>query len=281
MQLNDDMLLSWNRLGLIPGPNEDKASFIQRVDYCLNLHNTLGATLEIGVGIDPQISEKFIHEASPITQQLFDITPTWTPVIFSNHKLAPWHGGCAWIFQMTEETPTGAFFQLRKAFKTSSRYLYLYHREELIAHESAHVGRMMFEEPIFEELLAYQTSPSSFRKYFGPIAQSSRDSFLFVLVLLFACLGISVGVFWALLFPLGLLLYGIIRICRKQHQFTKCRHVLQKMLKDVVKTDAVIYRLQDKEIIAFGRMSPSEIVNYIETEKKHSLRWYVIALAYL
>ena len=94
-------------------------------------------------------------------------------MIFSNERLAPWHGGCAWIFQFAEGLPTAALIQLRQVFSRQPTFLGIYHRDELLTHELVHVGRMKFEEPRFEELFAYETSTSAFRRWFGPLIQAS------------------------------------------------------------------------------------------------------------
>ena len=94
--------------------------------------------------------QAILDEASFKTKELYGIQPTWTPLFFNNYQLAPWHGGCAWIFQLTENAPTAALLQLRAPFRHQPTYLNLYRRDELIAHELSHVGRMMYQEPQFE-----------------------------------------------------------------------------------------------------------------------------------
>ena len=116
-------------------------------------------------------------------RRIYGFAPHWVPLFFSNYQLAPWHGGCAWIFQLNDNTPYAAFLQLRSAFRTQKRYLGMYERTELIAHEMAHIGRMMFEEPEFEEIIAFQSSTNRFRRFFGPLFRSSKESMLFVIVL--------------------------------------------------------------------------------------------------
>ncbi len=250
--MNND-ILQWNREGLIPGPNESEETYRQRVAYCLNLDKETLPLKE-----EEKADKSFLSSALSQTKELFDIVPEWIPLFFSNYKLAPWHGGCAWIFQVTENSPTGAIFQLRRSFWKSTKYLGMYDRDELIAHELAHVGRMVFEEPIFEEFHAYRTSKSSFRRWLGPIIQSPRESILFIL-----------------LFPL--IFFALIRLIRRQFQFKKCLNNLSFFSNP----NAVIYRLTDKEIIDFGKMNSQQITNYMNQQKEKSLRWQVISIAYL
>lgn len=290
-KLSIEDLLNYNRQGLIPGPSEEEEAFAARVHYCLDLHRTLPQALDKEVSFDADASAAIIYSAASRMQPLYDILPTWIPLLFSGHRLSWWHGGCAWIFQLTDETPTGAFLQLRPAFKKAKRYLGLYDREELIAHESAHVGRMCFEEPKFEEVLAYRSASSAFRRWFGPIAQSPWESLAFVAVVV-----ISLLLDFALLFLhkvelysitwgakallAAMLVYGFGRAYWRQQQLKRCLKVLQLLLHDANKANAVAYRLQDKEIISFGSCTPAEVMSYAQTQAHTSLRWHVLHRTY-
>jgi hypothetical protein len=139
--ISDEQLLHYNALGIIPGPEEAEETFIARALYCLNLKNLLekegGKILPFAVN-----KTKFPYkqlrgeESANLLAQFFDIDPQWVPIFMSNYHLAPWHGGCAWIFQLQGNTPKSAFLQLREESSIFSD------RQELIAHELAHVGRM-------------------------------------------------------------------------------------------------------------------------------------------
>ncbi|MBA3957310.1 MAG: hypothetical protein H0X51_02785 [Parachlamydiaceae bacterium] len=283
--MDDKELQSLNQQGLIPGPDEDATSFYARVQYCLNLKTELKSQLDLPFSIDSESGNSLIRLVSQKTEEFYGMSPTWVPVVFSNHKLSPWHGGCAWIFQATSESPLGAFFQLRKAFKYSYRYLGLYDRDELVVHEIAHIGRMAFQEPKFEEILAYRTSKNRFRRLFGPIVQSSRESLLFVMALfvslvfnIFGALEHTYSPLWFNILPLSLIVYGVCRVMLRHYQFCRCWRNLKELLGAREKTNAVIYRLRDQEIIAFGKISPSTIQEYIKTQQ--SLRWRLLTKAY-
>lgn len=289
----DEEILSFNQLGLIPGPEENLNNFLHRADYCINLRNTFDSKLvdSAPFSVKNQAPDEILEGGYQTAKQLYDIKPHWIPVFFSNYKLAFWHGGCAWIFQENETTPTSAFFQLRTVFKKSATYLGLYKRDALVAHEFSHVGRMMFEEPRFEEVFAYRSDPSAFRRYFGPIMQSSWESALFVLFL-FLILMIDFSLssiaapslyehfMWLKLVPFGMILYALGRLYRKQKQFSRCLSLLQKIVGNKEKANGFIYRLTDSEIIAFANMNEAQLTGYIETHKDKTLRWQVITAAY-
>jgi len=290
--LSDQELLTLNQQGLIPGPDESESAFCQRVAQA----KSLSLETDPSLGKPCLLQELYPSSASGknqafITQQLFDIFPSWVPVFFSNYQLFPWQGGCAWFYQLSEEGPMEACFQLRKQFANSARYLGIYSRDELIAHESVHIGRMLFEEPKFEEILAYRTATSAFRRWFSPIVQSSKESLLFVLVLLLTMLLEFFFLLYEISDTMHLILglksllvmgvaLGVARLWKRQRQFKKCLEVVEKAVHEKQKALAVVYRLTDQEIINFSHFSSAQIKEYIESQRTQSLRWRVISLAY-
>jgi hypothetical protein len=283
-------LLNLNAEGLIPGPDENEEDFAARSQYCLNLKTHLVDEMKdkIPFVAEEDKTQALLKEVFPKTKILYDIAPSWIPLFFSNYKLSPWHGGCAWIFQQKEDTPLGAFFQLRQAFRNSSVWLGIYKREELIAHEVAHVGRMKFEEPIFEEFLAYRSSSSGFRRYFGPIIAAPWESLLFVFILLIIFIVdisfLTMGYYpstlsWLKMVPLLLILFAISRLVVRQNQLKACLRQIEKVVETQERANAMVYRLQDKEIILFGSLNKDQIRQY--AERQTSLRWEVISRAYL
>lgn len=290
--MSEEELLLWNSLGLIPGPDEGVEEYTKRARFCLICREQIKEAMaqELGEESDPSFSRQLIIEASGTTKKLYDVIPEWVPIIFSNYGLAYWHGGCAWIIQLSTDTPTTAFLQLRLAFEASSRYLGFYEREELIAHESAHIGRMQFMEPKFEEILAYLSAKTPFRRCFGAIIESPWEGMAFIFTTLL-CLVIAIlslyfqSTFFffvsiaTITLPLVLAIFGIGRLFLRMYQFRRCLSVLNNLLRDEDKAHAVIYRLTDLEIISFGKMQPNLVMDY--AKKQQCLRWRVIRLAYL
>jgi hypothetical protein len=284
--ISDQDLYHFNKLGLIPGPGESEEAFAKRAAFSLNLRSTLNAHLGQEIPFQPQeVAElAFFSKAKKETKERFGISPDWVPIFFSNHQLYPWHGGCAWIFQLKEDTPAAALLQLRKKLHSSPTLLGLYERDELITHELSHVGRLAFEEPKFEELLAYTTARSAFRRYFGPLFQSSKESFLFLIVLigiavLDACLLFSHPfaywqAMWLKMIPLGMAGYAFFRLWKKQRTYRKCYRNLYELFPS--KAGDILYRLTDREIDSFARWDLKQIQDYIK--EQNSLRWRAIKL---
>lgn len=249
--------------GFIPGPNETEEQFQERVAYCLNLRETLpqGANLEVTE------QRAILDEAASITKQLYSIAPEWPPVIFSNHNLSLWHGGCAWIFQLDDDAPLGSFLQLRTTFQSEKRCFGLYDRNELVAHELCHVARMAFEEPQYEEFLAYRTSSKAWRRWLGPILRNSVESMLFVLSLLFVMSALLFSLFvdattlrylpYTYLVPSLLILLGAARLYLQHKRFEATLLQLKELVGD--RAEALTLWLTDKEVNSFGKLEPSAI----------------------
>lgn len=281
----------WNAQGLIPGPDESEAAFQERVAFCQNLDKNL----EQAVGIDfpfdikDQPSKEILDEVLLLTQELYGIEPHWILLFFSNYHLAPWHGGCAWIFQLNDQTPTAAFLQLRAHFRKTTHFLGIYQRSELIAHELAHVGRMLYQEPQFEEILAYQTSSSRWRRWLGPIVQSSKESFFFILLLGLAILTdfavLSLGpqmtalAWWTRLLPLVFFVLALGRLVYRNQIF---KHCLQKLetLYSPLEARHLLYRLRDREIKHFSHLSPLKIREFMDEADHSSFRWHFLKTLY-
>jgi len=293
--ISDSQLLEFNKQGLIPGPHEHTSAFLHRVTTCLHFSNHIEDFLGDGKEQVPYKMTDMIpmqqRETSiQKTKELYDCAPEWVPAFYSDDHLSFWHGGTAWIPHSGSELPA-TFFQLRNSFRTSEYYLNYYHRDEILAHESSHVGRMAFDEPIFEEIFAYQTSPSKMRRFLGPLVRSPNEALTFALLV-----GLLIVLDYALIFsgafawysrlfmlkliPLLMVLFASVRVWRLRTVFDGALENLTKLLEDRSKARAVLYRLTDAEITRFSRVEPRMILQYVHEEKGKSLRWRLLAAAY-
>jgi hypothetical protein len=245
-------LLSFNRRGLFAAPDETEEMFFRRC----------------------QASSPVVTNLSPRAKELFDIEPDWLKVIYDNKGLRLWEGGCTWI------EADRVTLQLDKTFLKKESH-FGYKREEIVAHELVHVVRGSFEEPIFEEVLAYQTSHSSFRRYFGPIFRTPKET----LLLMGLIVGYGVASFFEMLqIPLislftATLLFGLLRLFRTQTIFAKAKKRLQSLISQQAILP-VMLRLTDREIIRFSKMTPDEILSYAQKMTKVTLRWQQLFFAY-
>ncbi len=224
--------MNLSHLGLIPGPNESQEAFEQRVKEA-----TLQATISV-----------------------FGLNPNWIPLIYSNQSLAPWEGGCAWIWDGK------VALQLRKRLEKRESYLGIVSKKELLEHEAVHAIRVAFEEPRFEEVLAYQTAKSSYRRFFGPFFRSPRESLLFFSCMLLFPLTLP---FPVLQLPFASLLtlitgYGFLRLMRTQKIFGKAKRNLAQLTQNPL---ALMLHLTDREIERFAKSTPQQIRDFIADQR--------------
>lgn len=247
-----EKLLELNRRGLVHAPDESDEAFFDRC-------------AQFGLGS----SQHF-----PLAKELFDIEPDWVDMSFDNKGLRFWEAGCTWT------RGTQATLQLKKVFENKKSYLG-YRRDEVIAHELVHVVRAGFEEPIFEEILAYHSSSSKLRRFFAPIFRSSGESLFFVAAITMLCL-LNLFSFFHLAALAGffaLVSSWLVRLLWAQLIFRRSRKKMAKIVGKKLAL-AVLLRLTDREIIRFSKMDPEGIKQYAKKMAKIQMRWQQISGAY-
>ena len=199
-------LLSYYLRGLIPGPDESKESFLHRVGQ--SPHQT---------------------RCAAIIEEIYGCAPDWIHIAHSPKGLLPWEAACTRIEDGKVEV------QLHPKRKKSEH-------QQILAHEAVHAIRCAFDEPRFEEILAYRTSSNVFRRYFGPLFQKPWQAKL----LLFAVLIDSVSIFFAgACFYATLLIFSVLslRLMVGQHRFASCRKNLNDPRLALALTDSEILEL--------------------------------------
>ncbi len=148
--------------GFVPGPKEDDLSFQKRVA----LVKTLLASPEI-----------FLEKLKIPYAEILHVTPYFLS-IRGKKKLPFWFGAMTWIYE--EEGHKIPILELPQ--KTRGIGLT---QDDLIAHEEIHFLRASFNEPKFEEILAYRTSRSGWRRILGPLFQHPWESYVAIILCLF------------------------------------------------------------------------------------------------
>jgi hypothetical protein len=138
--------------------------------------------------------------------------------------------------------------------------------EEISAHEKIHLMRAHFNEPRFEEILAYQTSPSFFRRFFGPLFQNIKESYAFIFISFLFPLIAFLESEYLYIIPIFFISFLFLRLFVYQYFFKKTKRVLCKNYRSV---EMIIPLLTDKEILylAIGK-----------NIKKDDLRWKIIEI---
>lgn len=258
--ISDEELLLLSQRGLIAGPGEKEEAFLERVKAFLAPHSHVG----------DKISSEEWNSARQRTKELFGVEVDWVAGFYSKQDLPLWQGAVTWI-----EEGSAPLIQLRPTLRHRA-LLGIYKRNEILAHESIHAARTAFEEPRFEELLAYQTSSSCWRRYFGPLFRSNWETMLFFFSLMLfplfqiALFFLGIDLLWLLPLPFLAPAYFLIRLIAAQRTFLRCCKALQEATTSPLH---VLLRLTDDEI--------SQIAAKKEIKKsKNSLRWRQINLAY-
>ena len=133
--------------------------------------------------------------------------------------------------------------------------------EDLISHEHIHFLRSAFNEPRFEELIAYRTSRSKWRKFLGPIFQSPWESYL--------CMTLFIPplFFWpAMLLTISYVTLLFSRLAINQYLLKK---TLQYLSAQFTNSEEILPLLTDSEIIKIAR-------SQYFTLDKTSPRWQLI-----
>ncbi len=231
--ISDKDLLQWFSRGLIPGPQERDDAFLERV--------------ENSPALASEEAWKPVHQ---LTYRIFGIKVDFVPFIYSNEKLAFWEGAAFWLKENGQ-----MLIQLRTLFKKGK--FWIYDRTELLAHESIHAARLLFKEKKFEEILAYQTAQSCFRRMFGPLFFQPWESLFFMLTTALLLI-LQMVTSWPLLWGIvGMLSYYVNRLIW-------CRVVFARCVKKA--SLPVTLGLTDTEIELFSKFSTAEIQAHLEWE---------------
>lgn len=238
------MLIECSKRGLIIGPNENRKNFLKRIEECKKQKSCIDFTT---------------------IQKQFAICPDWIEIEYSSNGLHFWEAACVWENKIK--------VQLQPIF-LKKNYLG-YTKEELINHELVHLVREKLHSPIFEEILAYQTS-KKWRKYFGPIVKNPNESkwFIFFLFAITPLSFFSPFFLSLLILPIG---YAFFRLFRLQKIFLRAK---QKLALIVEKKNIlpILVRLTDEEITLIAKQEKEEIVRFFKLSKSMRIKQLVLHL---
>lgn len=286
---SDEEFVAHNKRGIIPAPGEGVEAFEARVHQATE--RTLAASLW-GFDEEERAPKEELEAALLETGELYDVRPDWVSAFYSSRGLAWWHGGGMLLLEEKGGSPPLVSLQLRAHFKKNRRHLGLYDRHEILVHELLHCGRSSFEEPHFEEFLAYQSSRRAYRRFLGPLFPSTVGFWWFFGSLLGVQLfdhWLVQGEHWTLwswgwplrILPFFLIGTGCYRMWKRRRQFKRALHTLKGAVQSLKKARAILYRLTDDEIIRFSRTSSEEFLAEAKERAAEELRWKVICLSYL
>ena len=165
--------------GFICGPFETKESFLLRKSFLLTFEHS-----------HKNLMEKERLDCIERSFEELDVHSKWI-LIRKNKKIPFWELGRTWEFSVGEMR--GSFIEHQTV--KNDRF------ENFLKHEMVHLIRHSFNEPVFEETLAFALDKSFFRRFWGPLF---RTSFEVQSMLIFLLVGSTFSLFgWWIGFFLG------------------------------------------------------------------------------
>lgn len=261
-KLNKDALRKLGEKGLIPGPGEQEEDFVKRIDM---IQSQKG-----------EIEGKTLEKWEPNCDDLYRASPDWIPLTYSNKGLLPWQGAALWLYG--GNIP---MIQLRKGFR-KGRFM-LYSRDEVLKHETVHALRAAFDEPRFEEILAYAHSKSKLRRFLGPLFRKPSHAIFFISLILISLFIQTSSLFFlsspmlpyirlVSLLPIADLVFRMASLVKDRRTLSKALQKLALIFPRQKETFPIALRLKDVEIQKFAQDPVEKILDYFEKEIPRSLR---------
>ena len=275
--------------GLLAAPGETLESYAARIDELLRTRarfdlcadgeggsGALEAEVGFKVGAVEPMDASIVAEAAEKTESLFGFRADWVPAFFPSRGLGLLWGGCTVI----TESGFPVFF-LRRGFRNKKKW-FIYHRDELLAHELCHAVRGCLEDETYEEHFAYMTSGSAFRRWTGNCFRREWDAiaFLIPVVLLLAVqvivytgvLNLPLWPFWIIAFAFPAFL--VARNIPERRTFFIARDKL--MYCGFSNPDAALFRMTASEIRELARTPDGQLDEFLQAKSDAELRWQIL-----
>lgn len=285
MQTADEIALNdlheYNSQGIFPIPNECEQGFVQRAKTLLE---------------DAPKENRKADFVQSLLKEVYDIAPSWVPIIFDDKGLHFWEAGCTWY----ENDINTGYIQLKKKLEEKKTLFAIYDRDEILAHELVHAVRLPLQSKRFEEIFAYLVSWYIakkknqgicskffilFRTTFGPLFFTPFETSSFLLLTLittFCTLFIPFFSFgtdldyllsFTCCIPLVALSFFLVRLCTTWMRFWQCKNNIcsfyQKSI-DMHNALAIMVRLSDEDIMKIATFKKN-----IEQNKENDCSFYV------
>ena len=274
--------------GLLIGPDETLDEFIKRLQTLkkrISELNELEDKLEIydlSLKIDNRIPPDVFKECEDVNESLYKFKIDWVPGFYTNESMGLLFAGGA-IYSYDDFFPV---FIIREAYKEQKKW-WIYPRKELMAHELTHIAHVGYEVDNFEELFAYQTSESAFRRIMGGVFRTTRDTYLLLGSVMFASLSQIINTLvrppeeaWHFPMPQIFIFTGLVLVYLSitygltMGKFKKAKkRVAEYFSEDVAM--AVLFRCDETEIAEIASIKAGTLEEWLKNKQKKSVRWRV------
>lgn len=257
--LDINKLKKLNSKGFIVGPDETELQFFNRVEVLTE------AKTKQNLGFKTTFLKR-------VFSQVYDFEVDWL-LYFKKRSVNILYAAETNLFLID-----GLIIPVVKLTKN---FLFERYRKNILVHEVIHAIRSAFNEPKYEEFIAYSCSDSGFYKNFGPIFCNRSDLFIFLILSFLPLLGVFFikCPFWLNFLPLFLFVIFLLnRLVNRRRIFKKALERLKHQFEPEVNPLSIVVRLTDNEIEFFSKTSLSEARNFIIEQS--SLRWRQILSSY-
>lgn len=193
----DDLptLARFDAAGILLGPGETGAQLADRVRHLAAHIAALRQELSRDGKADFQFTQFAAADEIPPpvfaaararTEDLYGFSIDWVPGFYTQYRMGLLFAGCAYY----SYDDYFALFILRRSFQHRERWL-IYSRTELMAHELCHIAHLGLNSRHYEEILAYQTATSPFRRWVGGVLRTPRETTILMTTVL-ALLGAQI-----------------------------------------------------------------------------------------
>ncbi len=292
-----ETLVKFDDHGLLIGPGESLKDYAGRLELLNKNISELADELTENGEVElagfrfndtDAIPQPIFQSAESRTRDLYDFGINWVPGFFTNKQMGILFAGCA----MYSREDSFAVFVIRKAFQWKEMWI-IYSRTELMAHELCHIAHIGFDTKNYEEIFAYQSSESRFRRVCGGMLRTSADTYLLlfsVFVLLVAQL-VNVAVRppadWGK-FPMPMIFsmtfLTIAFICSRyifyMNRFRRAVKNLARLF-DRRYSLPILFRCSETEIEKISKFhSDATLREWLNLNRQQSARWRVILQKY-
>ncbi len=275
--------------GLPVAPGEDLAAYAERLRGLFKRLEAMEKTLaeagefvceDLRLRAEDRIPVDLLRQSTQPTLTRYGCQADWVPGFFVNPSFSWLFGGCAYYFY----PEMFALMIVRRTFARHRKW-FIYDRQEILAHEMCHVDRLCYLSSAYEERFAYRISESGFRRRFGGVFESPRDSFLLLgsTLALLAAQVVRTMFWWGLpIWPFWLGIAGVFGFLagrdRIRHRTLRRAENNLAQVKPKAWLDAILFRCTDREVEELARLKDQPDCRlWLERKVEGELRWRVIA----
>ena len=283
-----ETLAKLDEAGLLIAPQENFEQYRDRLKAMATVYNEFEQELKtdrevsvfdfVNVHEKMRIPRQIMSKAGKTDYSFYQFSIDWVPGFFLSKNVGILWGGCA----LSSPETMQSIFLVRSSFAENERFLWIYSRDELLAHEICHVARMPIGDPVFEEYFAYQLSTSKLRRWFGCCFQTAIDALLFIVPVFILLAARMVQVFFLENLPiwpfwLAVTVYPVFLLWRTYRIHRTVNAANSKLKNSGIKDPRpVLFRCTGEEISSLARHNSNETKQWLDTKIATELRWQVI-----